>query len=379
MKYNVLSCLLILALFDLGVSSHRIHIPLKRVRTSISPYANKIMTPRPYVRTRGSPIDPFKNYDDAEYIGTITIGSPAQEFDVVFDTGSSNLWVVGNQCNDAGCQGKHAYNPQASNSYSANGQSISIQYGTGSMDGRLDNDNVQVAGFTIVNATFGEATSLADFFQGQPLDGILGLAYPAIAADGVVPIFDDMIAQNLVSNPLFAVYLDSTPGDEKSAIIFGEIDQQYYQPPINWIPVTSQTYWAINLDDVVVGNNHPGGCDGFFSYCTAIVDTGTSLIVAPTDAFNQLQAAIGNVSSDCSNVDSLPTINFVFNSKSLTLSIPPSTYVLKDPQSGQCELGIAGMDGIPLWILGDTFIRQYFTIFDRGQNRVGLAALPSKK
>jgi len=174
------------------------------------------------------------------------------------------------------------------------------------------------------------------------------------------------------------VYLDSVSGDQNSAIIFGEIDSQYYQPPINWIPVVSQSYWTIDLDDVVVGNSHPGGCNGWFSYCKAIVDTGTSLIVAPTSAFNELSAAIGNVASDCSNIGSLPIVNFTFNKLSLTLSLPPSVYVLKDDQSGQCQLGISGMDGLPLWILGDTFIRQYFTIFDRGQNRVGFAKLAQK-
>jgi hypothetical protein len=54
------------------------------------------------------------------------------------------------------------------------------------------------------------------------MDGILGLAYPAIAADYVTPVFDTMISQNLVSQPIFGVFLDSNPGDRESAIDFGE-------------------------------------------------------------------------------------------------------------------------------------------------------------
>lgn len=54
------------------------------------------------------------------------------------------------------------------------------------------------------------------------MDGILGLAFPAIAADYVTPVFDTMIAQNLVSQPIFGVFLDSTPGDSESSIDFGK-------------------------------------------------------------------------------------------------------------------------------------------------------------
>eukprot|EP01126_Amoeba_proteus_P012809 TRINITY_DN1530_c0_g1_i1.p1 TRINITY_DN1530_c0_g1~~TRINITY_DN1530_c0_g1_i1.p1 ORF type:complete len:369 (+),score=75.64 TRINITY_DN1530_c0_g1_i1:69-1175(+) len=354
------------------LSEAALKVPLRKIRAS-HPTAGKVRpTPNITARTSGAPLDPFKNYDDTSYIGTIGIGTPVQKFNVVFDTGSSNLWIVGSQCTDSACQGKDQYDSSSSSTYTPNGESISIQYGTGSMDGILDVDNVVLAGITVTNVTFGEATSLASFFQGQPLDGILGLAFPSIAADGVTPVFDVMMSEGLVQNNLFSVHLDSNPGGDQSYILFGEIDSGVSD--IQYVPLSSQDYWTISLNNVVVGGTSVGDCNGFFGSCSAIVDTGTSLLVLPTDAFNTMNSAIGTVASDCSNINSLPTIDFSFNSGSLTLSLPSSIYVINDPQQG-CVLGIQGSDGLPMWILGDTFIRNFYTVFDRDQNQVGFGTL----
>lgn len=120
---------------------------------------------------------------------------------------------------------------------------------------------------------------------------------------------------------LFSVYLDSTPGDLNSSVDFGEINSAHYTGEITWVPITTEgnfpyfplfdflffpqagffsplDYWSINLDNIQVGSTSVGDCDGVFSYCSAIVDTGTSLIVGPEDAVNDLLSAIGTVNSD---------------------------------------------------------------------------------
>jgi hypothetical protein len=317
-------------------------------------------------------IDNFKNYDDAEYIGTITLGTPAQSFRVVFDTGSSNLWIPSKTCNDDGCSGMNKYDHDSSSTYKKNDKSISIQYGTGSMTGILSQDVCTIGNLKVQNQIFGEATSLAAFFKGQPLDGILGLGYPNIAADGVVPVFDQMMNENLVSQKVFGVFLDSTPGDSKSEIMFGGVDSARYTGDFTYIPVSKQGYWQVKVSGINVGDTSIG-CT--FLGCSGIVDTGTSLIVGPSSAVNKILAQL-NVAQDCSNIESLPDLSFKMNGKKFT--IPPSIYVLREQDdSGKtvCAPGIQGQFGLPMWILGDTFIRGYYTVFDRENNQVGFAAL----
>jgi hypothetical protein len=377
--------LILAAVVCIAAATQVIHVPLSRRERSpyerkarwasirSGEYANRVASK--YLG--GNPVDPFKNYDDIEYIGNITIGTPGQPFRVVFDTGSSNLWVPGKSCRSKGCRGKSMYDKTKSSTYQPNGEPISIQYGTGSMSGVLDSDTTSILSINIANQVFGEATQLADFFFDQPMDGILGLAYPGIAADYVTPVFDNMITQKLVQQPVFSVYLDSTPGDESSGILFGGIDSTKFSGQLQYIPVSSQTYWQTGLYGVLVNGQDQGDCNGFFSSCSCIIDTGTSLIIGPTDSVNSLTSAIGTVNSDCSNINSLPNIVFKFKGASFTLT--PQIYVISEDFDGsgqnQCQLGIQGSDGLPFWILGDTFIRQFYTVFDRGQNRIGFAPL----
>lgn len=171
------------------------------------------------------------------------------------------------------------------------------------------------------------------------------MAYPGIAADFVTPPFDLMWSQGLIKQNMFAVYLDSKPGGSGSAINFGGIDSRYYSGSFQTVPVLSQNYWTLSLNSVAVNGVDASGCSGAWSFCSCIIDTGTSLMIGPTAAVNQLTNLIGNVNADCSNLNQLPTINIKFSATGPTFPLKPSTYVI-GINDGQCQLGIQGSDGV---------------------------------
>jgi hypothetical protein len=325
---------------------------------------------------RGIPTVNLTNFYDVGYYGPITIGTPPQSFTVIMDTGSSNLWIPSLKCTQRVCVQHDRYNSSASTSYVKNGQPLKIQYGTGSMNGFLSQDTVGLAGLSVKSQIFGEAVTEAKDFDGQPFDGILGLAFKGISEDNVVPVFYNMMSQKLVPTGDMGFWLSSVDNEEGSVLNLGGTDPSLYTGTIQrhdiFLWFLGLEWYTILIETFYVGDTRYGDC---YPFCRAIIDTGTSLIVGPTEYAQGVIDAIGNVDPDCSNVDSLPSFSiYMFGGYSYPLT--PAQYVIKLPDRNgtmTCQLGIAAADGLPFWILGDTFLRGYYTVFDQANYQVGFA------
>ncbi|XP_029428185.1 gastricsin-like isoform X2 [Rhinatrema bivittatum] len=343
--------------------------------------------------------EPLANYMDMSYYGEISIGTPPQNFLVLFDTGSSNLWVASTYCQSQACTNHPLFSPNQSSTYTSNQQQFSIAYGTGSLTGILGYDTVTIENTSIEQQEFGLSVSEPGYsFVYASFDGILGLAYPSISVANATTVLEGMMQENLLNAPIFSVYLkglgeDSFSGSGEDAsgsssqeeslyggeVIFGGTDPTLYTGDIYWTEVTEQAYWQIAIEEFAINGQATGWCS---QGCQGIVDTGTSLLTVPEQYMDDLLASIGaekNESGEsvlmCSEIQTMPTISFTINGASLPLT--PSAYVLQS--NGTCFLGISStyvpsQNGQPLWILGDVFLREYYTIFDFGNNQIGFAA-----
>uniref|UniRef100_A0A8C3WHI9 Napsin-A n=1 Tax=Catagonus wagneri TaxID=51154 RepID=A0A8C3WHI9_9CETA len=330
---------------------------------------------------------PLSNYLNVQYYGEIGLGTPPQNFSVVFDTGSSNLWVPSVRCHflSLPCWLHHRYNPKASSSFHSNGTKFAIQYGTGRLDGMLSEDVLTVGGLTGASVVFGEALwepSLV--FTFAHFDGILGLGFPVLAVGGVRPPLDRLVDQGLLDKPVFSFYFNRDPeAADGGELVLGGSDPAHYIPPLTFVPVTVPAYWQVHVERVNVGTGLTLCARG----CAAILDTGASLITGPTREIWALQAAIGAIPLmgkyliQCSKIPTLPPVSFLLGG--VWFNLTAQDYVIQIARGGArlCLSGFQALDVPPptgpLWILGDVFLGSYVAVFDRGDTksgaRVGLA------
>jgi cathepsin D len=327
----------------------------------------------------GSAVESLYNYDDLQYYGQIAIGTPEQKFLVLFDTGSSNLWVPSTSCTNCGAH--NAFNSTASSSYEANGTAFHITYGSGSLKGYLSSDILTV-GALQARVTFGEATDEPGAtFKEAKFDGLFGLAYRSISEDNVDPPFFVFQQNGMLNMDLFTFYLQSDTQDDGELMI-GDIDTSHYTGMLWATPIIHETYYMIAMTGATLQGTT------ITTVTKAIVDSGTSTLVGPTADVAKLAKMVaatpisdGEYEVPCSTT--LPNLVFTLGtgSHTKTFIVTGETWKIQICNSfGSCTclMGVLGMDipaadGGPFWILGDVFMRDWFTVFDVGNYSLAFA------
>ncbi|TVY57587.1 Vacuolar protease A [Lachnellula cervina] len=321
---------------------------------------------------------PVSNFLNAQYFSEITIGTPPQTFKVVLDTGSSNLWVPSSECGSIACYLHTKYDSSSSSTYKKNGTSFEIRYGSGSLSGFVSEDVMTIGDLKIKDQIFAEATEEPGLaFAFGRFDGILGLGFDTISVNKIPPPFYNMVEQGLLDDPVFAFYLGNadSEGDDSEAT-FGGINKDHYTGKITDIPLRRKAYWEVDLDAITFGDS-----TAELENTGVILDTGTSLIALPSTLAELLNKEIGakkgyngQYTVDCAKRDSLPDMAFTLSG--YNFSITPFDYILE--VQGSCISSFMGMDFPepvgPLAILGDAFLRKWYSVYDLGKGTVGLAA-----
>lgn len=363
------------------------------------------------------------NFKNSQYVGSIKIGYPPQEIKVIFDTGSSNFWVTSNRCISPSCLIQKTFDSSRSLHYSKLDERVEVEFGSGTIEGSFCKDDVTVGPITIKNQEFGEIEKEeGSIFSKLKFAGILGLSFPSLSNLEYVPLFDNIMNNSLLNKNWFSFYLtEKNKEDKLSEIIFGDPSREYYIGELEWFNVEDPAYWQISMDDVLINDSPLNICDNNKNKkCKLVIDTGTSIITAPSqDIYSLLQYI---PATGCNYQYTNPKISFKIGNK--VIDMYPDDYMLKSYNNSNntkmeslvekktkilsnklrfkstmnemnamngklsekqhyenynmnCKRGFMPLDVDPpkgpIWVLGDIFLRKYFTVFDRDMKRIGLA------
>ncbi|KAG8790187.1 Type I transmembrane sorting receptor [Ceratobasidium sp. 428] len=340
---------------------------------------SKVFTPselRNLLKRQSEPLSDESN--DLLWAGPITIGTPPQEFSIDFDTGSADLWVPNDSCNTGGCGTHKKYKPSASSTSAEKPGNFTIQYGDGSsVSGPVFSDKVTVAGLSVTDQYFSPVTTEADRFSTDPTDGLMGLALSSISNIGKPTFAENLASQGVVKKSIFSMYLASN----NSELYFGGANTDKYTGEIHYAELSDKSFWITSGSASVSNGTAYSG--------PMIIDSGTTIIVGPNSSVGKFWEKIPDA-TPCSSTDcgadgfysypcaSPPVVSvelagqvWPISSTNLNLGTLPSN-------STQCVGAIGGIDGgVPkgAWIMGDTFMKNVYTVFDLESSRVGFAAL----
>jgi len=308
------------------------------------------------------------------YRARLTIGTPpvVQDFDMAVDTGSGNLIVPSRSCTSEGCARHRRYNFTSGSGK----EEITISFGQGLVSGFQAHDQVCLLGHrACVEMDFIAANfESQEPFGNAAYDGILGLALPQLAEAQDYSVLEQLRKSDLLRTSTFAIFLGYD--GEESQITFGGTQPAYMNSALVWSKISDPGLWQVVLEGITIGSESLGVCRGASrnnsAPCQAVVDTGASYITGPSEVIEAIMNEV-EIRADCSNSDSLPEIGFTLGGQ--TLALQPEDYVLQEHDA--CQLALMPLDipppRGPLVILGEPFLRRYYTIFDATNFRVGFS------
>ncbi|CAH1400125.1 unnamed protein product [Nezara viridula] len=311
---------------------------------------------------------PLKNYKNYQYHAKVKFGSNNQEYKIMFDTGSGFTWIPKKHSEENTCAKK--YKHFESNTFEDFHTVMTTVYVKGEATMKLGSDSVTIGNMVVNNQTLGLA--IKSDCEGNEYEGIIGLSFLSINHSSII---QNMLSQGLIKEPVFAFYLNRNHGSTDSELTIGGYNTDHIKnDQLNPIQVTDPEHWQVPIEMVRFGKQV------IAVYQKAIIDSGSSLIVAP---FKFLQCFIDIIRKSY-NIDlkrqengllsfkrnqslKLPNITFVLGNNLYTLT--EKDYTIENDQD--IEISISFIDySSDTWILGDLFLQKYYLVFDYGRRTI---------
>jgi len=302
------------------------------------------------------------------------------------DSGSADFWVGGEGCQslDGGDCGNHVFlGQQSSTTFQDSQNPFQVTYGQGSVQGSIIADNVNVAGLALDKHVFGVALAESQDFAGNDtkFDGLMGLAKSTLSNQGVLTPVEALAKEGLISAAITSYKISRvSDGLNDGEITFGGLDQSKFDPKslVTFQNVNQDGFWE---GDVAVS---VGGADLGLKGRTAILDTGTTLIIAPTTDAEAVHAKIPGSKSDgqggfiipCTNA---AVVSMAFGGQAFDINPVDLLFAPVDQNdlTGDCHSGIGSgeIGGPTQWLVGDVFLKNAYFSHNVDKDEISLAKL----
>jgi len=349
-------------------------------------------------RASSASIQTINQQQDSSYLGSVSLGTPPQSFNVVLDTGFSYLWVADTSCTSCDPT-TPLFAPSKSSSITSANVNATIPYTAGNVTGIIAQDVVSMGNFTVQNQTFLAVDDLPNSFLAGSASGIMGLAFSAIADNRSTPFWQALGSQLAVSEMAF--YLtrfngDSSANEEEPGGVFtlGGTNSTLFTGDIEFLnmPSGTPTFWLLTMSAITVQGRSVQITTG--NAALAAFDTGTTLIGGPTADVNAFWAAVpgsarivgqqqGFFSFPCSTSVQV-TLSFggkAWPIDATDMNLGPISNGISQCLGAIFDLGFATNvsygAGDPSWVVGDTFLKNVYSVFRANPPSIGFAQLSS--
>ncbi|KAI1797305.1 acid protease [Ganoderma leucocontextum] len=322
---------------------------------------------------------------DVGYIATIQMGTPARDFNILMDSGSADLWVGAENCQSesGGDCGNHNFlGTQSSSSFKDLGTQFQVTYGTGNVQGDIIQDDISVAGLALPAHTFGVATAESVDFSDDsvPFDGLMGLAQSTLSEQGVPTPVEALSTAGLIGDAITSFKISRLADDKNDGeITFGGLDDTKFdsQTLVTFDNVATNGFWEGAMDAVTVDGQDTG-----LSGRSAILDTGTTLIVAPPADATAVHQLIDGAQDDGQGGFTIPcntnaSVALTFSGQQFAIDTRDLVFAQADNTGTTCVSGISSGQIVDdtTWLVGDVFLKNAYFSTDVTKNQISLAKL----
>ncbi len=365
----------------------------------------------PRLRKRASTLSASLDNAQVLYFINLTLGTPPQKFRVQLDTGSSDLWVLGQQSDlctqqPAQCQVSGTFNHSVSSTFKEVSNNFQIVYGDGSYaEGIYATDTLGIGGQTIDTLQFGIGQRVT------ATEGIMGLGFAALEASvattqgsgptggtlqGYSTLVEHLASSGRIASRAYSLWLNDV-GASLGQILFGGIDTAKFTGPLMSMPMdktqgsSNATEFFVTLTGIGLTNANGQSNSLTISNTPALLDSGTSYVYLPQSVIDQILQNIPAQMNKQLGLYVLPNCNLQnyngsidFSFSNLKIRVPLSEIIVNGYFSDGTAISYA--DGSPACILstlsdsssgfivlGDTFLRSAYVVYDLENQQIAMA------